>query len=48
MFPALNSLIRVLSGLTFYLLLPVAMMLFAWKAAVFPAWGAGLLCVATE
>ena len=23
------------------------MMLFAWKAAVFPAWGLGLLCVAT-
>src|ERR1700730_4004862 len=42
-----NPLIRVFSGLTFYLLLPVAMMLFAWKAAVFPAWGSGLLCVAT-
>jgi Pentapeptide repeats (8 copies) len=28
-------------------LLPVTMMLFAWKAAVFPAWGSGLLCVAT-
>jgi uncharacterized protein YjbI with pentapeptide repeats len=45
--PLRNPLIWVLSGLTFYLLLPVAMMLFAWKAAVFPAWGAGLLCVAT-
>jgi uncharacterized protein YjbI with pentapeptide repeats len=45
--PLRNPLIRVLSGLTFYLLLPVAMMLFAWKAAVFPDWGAGLLCVAT-
>src|SRR5262249_46740669 len=42
-----NPLIRVFSGLTFYMLLPVAMMLFAWKAAVFPAWGSGLLCVAT-
>src|SRR5215475_7499101 len=30
-----NPLIRVFSGLTFYLLLPVAMMLFAWKGAVF-------------
>src|SRR5262249_12789241 len=45
--PLRNPLIRVLSGLTFYLLLPVAMMFFAWKAAVFPAWGSGLLCVAT-
>jgi uncharacterized protein YjbI with pentapeptide repeats len=45
--PLRNPLIRVFSGLTFYLLLPVAMMLFAWKAAVFPAWGLGLLCVAT-
>jgi hypothetical protein len=44
--PLQNSLIRVFSGLTFYLLLPVTMMLFAWKAAVFPAWGSGLLCVA--
>jgi uncharacterized protein YjbI with pentapeptide repeats len=44
--PLRNLLIRVLSGLTFYLLLPVAMMLFAWKAAVFPAWGAGLFAVA--
>jgi uncharacterized protein YjbI with pentapeptide repeats len=45
--PLQNSLIRVFSGLTFYLLLPVTMMLFAWKAAVFPRWGSGLLCVAT-
>jgi uncharacterized protein YjbI with pentapeptide repeats len=44
--PLRNPLIRVLSGLTFYLLLPVAMMLFAWKAAVFPDWGSGLFCVA--
>src|SRR5262245_52538282 len=44
--PLRNRLIRVLSGLTFYLLLPVAMMLFAWKAAVFPTWGAGLFGVA--
>jgi hypothetical protein len=45
--PLKNPLIRVLSGVTFYLLLPVAMMLFAWKAAVFPIWGSGLLCVAS-
>src|SRR5262249_290327 len=45
--PLRNPLIWVFSGLTFYLLLPVAVMLFAWKAAVFPAWGSGLLCVAT-
>jgi hypothetical protein len=45
--PLQNLLIRFFSGLIFYLLLPVTMMLFAWKAAVFPAWGSGLLCVAT-
>jgi uncharacterized protein YjbI with pentapeptide repeats len=45
--PLSNPLIRVLSGVTFYLLLPLAMMLFAWKAAVFPTWGSALLCVAT-
>jgi uncharacterized protein YjbI with pentapeptide repeats len=45
--PLRNPLIRVMSGLIFYLLLPVAMMLFAWKAAVFPTWGSGLFCVAT-
>jgi len=44
--PLKNPLIRVLGGVTFYLVLPIAMMLFAWKAAVFPAWGSGLLCVA--
>jgi Pentapeptide repeats (8 copies) len=43
--PLQNSLIRLFSGLTFYILLPVAMLLFAWKAAVFPAWGSGLLGV---
>jgi hypothetical protein len=41
-----NPLIRVVSALTFYVLLPAAMILFAWKAAVFPAWGAGLSAVA--
>jgi len=43
--PLQNSLIRLFSGLIFYLLLPVAMMLFAWKAAVFPAWGSALFGV---
>jgi len=45
--PLRNPLIWVLSGLTFYLLLPVAVMLFAWRAAVLPTLGSGLLCVAT-
>src|SRR5262249_30344278 len=44
--PLQNSLIRLFGGLTFYLLLPVAMLLFAWKAAVFLYWGLGLFCVA--
>jgi Pentapeptide repeats (8 copies) len=44
--PFHNPLIRTFSGLVFYLLLPLAMLLFAWKAAVFPAWGSGLLGVA--
>jgi hypothetical protein len=44
--PLQNPLIRLFSGSIFYLLLPIAMLLFAWKAAVFPAWGAGLLGVA--
>src|SRR5262245_29693147 len=44
--PLRNSLIRLFSGLIFYMLLPVAMLLFALKAAVFPVWGSGLFCVA--
>jgi hypothetical protein len=44
--PLQNPLIRVFSGLIFYLLLPLTMLLFAWKAAVFPAWGSGLLVAA--
>jgi uncharacterized protein YjbI with pentapeptide repeats len=44
--PLQNSLIRLFSGSIFYLLLPLAMTLFACKAAVFPVWGSGLLCVA--
>jgi uncharacterized protein YjbI with pentapeptide repeats len=45
--PLKNPLVRVFSGLIFYLLLPGAMLTFAWKAAVFPSWGMGLFCVAT-
>ena len=41
-----KRLIRYFSALIFYLLLPLTMLFFAWKAAVFPAWGSGLLCVA--
>jgi Pentapeptide repeats (8 copies) len=44
--PFHNPLIRYFSGLIFYLLLPLTMLLFAWKAAVFPRWGSGLFCVA--
>jgi hypothetical protein len=44
--PLKNPLIQVFSGLIFYLALPTAMILFAWKAAAFPAWGSGLLSVA--
>jgi uncharacterized protein YjbI with pentapeptide repeats len=38
-----NPLIRFLSAFTFYLAMPIAAAVFAWKAAVFPAWGAGLV-----
>jgi Pentapeptide repeats (8 copies) len=44
--PLQNPLIRLLSALIFYALLPVAMLLFAWKAAVFPTWGTALFAVA--
>jgi hypothetical protein len=44
--PLKNQIIRLLGGFTFYLLLPLVMLMFAWKAAVFPDWGAGLLSVA--
>src|SRR5215471_18581574 len=44
--PLRNPLIRLFSGLIFYTLLPLVMLLFAWKAAVFPTWGSSLLCVA--
>ena len=39
--PLQNPLIRCFGALIFYLLLPLTMMFFAWKAAVFPAWGWG-------
>jgi uncharacterized protein YjbI with pentapeptide repeats len=45
--PLKNPLIKIFNALLFYLLLPMAIVFFAWKAAVFPAWGSGLLCVAT-
>jgi hypothetical protein len=44
--PLQNSMIRLFRGLIFYMLLPVTMMLFAWKAAVFPAWGSALFGLA--
>jgi len=44
--PRENALIRGISGLSFYLLLPLTMLAFVWKAAVFPFWETGLLCVA--
>jgi len=44
--PLKNQIIRLLGGFTFYLLLPLVVLMFAWKAAVFPDWGAGLLSVA--
>ena len=44
--PLENPLIRLFSGLIFYLLLPVAMLLFTWKAAVVPVWGLVLFSVA--
>jgi uncharacterized protein YjbI with pentapeptide repeats len=44
--PLQNPLIELFSLLIFYLLLPVAIMLFVWKAAVFPDWALGLFGVA--
>ena len=44
--PLQNPLIRLFAFLIFCLLLPVTLVLFARKAAVFPRWGAGLCCVA--
>src|SRR5262249_37874335 len=36
--PLKNPFIRAFSGLTFYFLLPVTMLVFSWKAAVVAAW----------
>src|SRR5262249_19935852 len=43
--PLQNHLIRLFSGFVFYVLLPLTMLLFTWKAAVFPAWGSALFGV---
>jgi Pentapeptide repeats (8 copies) len=43
--PVQNPLLRSFAGLVIYLLLPVTMLAFTWKAAVLPAWGSGLLCI---
>jgi hypothetical protein len=42
--PLQNPLLRTFAGFVLYLLLPVTMVAFTWKAAVLPAWGSGLLC----
>ncbi len=44
--PLKNRLIRLFSGMVFYTLLPVTMLLFAWKAAVSTVWGSDLLVIA--
>jgi uncharacterized protein YjbI with pentapeptide repeats len=44
--PLKNPLIRFLGGCVLYLLLPVTVMLFVWKAAVFPTLGTALSVVA--
>jgi uncharacterized protein YjbI with pentapeptide repeats len=40
-------LLRIFRSFALYLLLPLMMIAFSWKAAVFPYWGLGLLSVAT-
>ena len=44
--PDKNPLMRAFVGFAFYLLLPLVMLAFVWKAAVFPDWGTALLSVA--
>jgi hypothetical protein len=44
--PDKNPLMRTFIGFAFYLLLPLVMLAFFWKAAVFPDWGTALLSVA--
>ena len=43
--PDKNPFLRSFRGFTFYLLLPIAMFAFWWKAAVFPEWGSILAIV---
>jgi hypothetical protein len=43
--PAKNPLLRIFRGFAFYLLLPLTMLSFFWKGAVFATWGASLLTV---
>jgi len=44
--PDKNLLLRSFRGFAFYLLLPLAMLAFWWKAAVFPGWGQAFAIVA--
>jgi hypothetical protein len=44
--PDKNPLMRTFIGFTFYLLLPLMMLAFVWKAAAFRYWGTALLIVA--
>ena len=44
--PDKNPLLRGFRGLAFYLLLPLAIFAFWWKAAVFPEWGQAFAIVA--
>ena len=44
--PDKNLLMRAFIGFAFYLLVPLVMLAFFWKAAVFPHWGTALLVVA--
>ena len=37
--PDKNPILRIFNGIAFYLLLPLAMLYFWWKGAVFPEWG---------
>jgi hypothetical protein len=41
-----NIVLRIFGWIILYLMLPSTTLMFAWKAAVFPKWGLGLLCVA--
>jgi len=43
--PEKNFLLRAFRGFALYLLLPLAMLAFWWKAAVFPEWGRGFFIV---